>query len=246
MRIVSLVPSVTDALATLGVADQVVGVTKYCVSGAPDAAARLGGTKNPEVQRVIALRPDLVVVNTEENRPEDIAVLREAGLEVEETYPRTVADAASLVRRLGSLVDAEEAAEPIAAGIDEAIDRARGAAPSTRVMALTLVWRKPWMGLGPGTYASDLLWTCGFGNVLSGYAEDYPTLEEGTRFGADVVLLPSEPYEFGESDLEAVAGLMGEEVPARFVDGQALTWHGPRTATALAEFSALAGELAEA
>ncbi|AXV06912.1 Metal binding protein [Euzebya pacifica] len=242
-RIVSLVPSVTDALDRFGVADRVVGVTTYCTHGAPDAAVRVGGTKNPDVQRIIALRPDLVVTNTEENRPEDIQRLRDAGLTVEETYPRTVADAAKMTRRLGELVDATAVAADLADAVDAAIEAARAAAPSTRVMALTLVWRKPWMGLGPGTYASDLLWTCGFGNVLSGYEADYPRLEAGLAFGADVALLPSEPYAFEDKDLDPVRELAGD-VATRFVDGELLTWHGPRTADGLRTFSALAVELA--
>ena len=243
MRIVSLVPSATDLLATIGAGEDLVGVTRYCTDGAPDDAARIGGTKNPDVAAVVDLAPDLVVANTEENRPEDLERLREAGLTIEETYPRTVRDALTMTRRLGRVTGHEAEADRHADAIRDAIAAAEAAVPSPRVMALTLVWRRPWMGLGPDTYADDLLWTCGFGNVLSGFDDRYPRLEEGLFLGADVVLLPSEPYEFGEEDLPAVADLAGE-VPTRFVDGQALTWHGPRTAAALARFSALATELA--
>lgn len=245
MRIVSLVPSATDLLATIGAGEDLVGVTTYCTDGAPEEAVRIGGTKNPSVEEVLALRPDLVVANTEENKPEQIDALREAGVAVEETYPRTVRDAITMTRRLGEVTGHEAEADRHADAIRDAIAAAEAAVPSPRVMALTLVWRRPWMGLGPDTYADDLLWTCGFGNVLSGFGERYPRLEEGLRLGADVVLLPSEPYEFGPDDRPAVAALAGE-VPTRFVDGQALTWHGPRTAAALRTFSALARELAGA
>lgn len=243
MRIVSLVPSLTDAVAALGRGEDLVGVTSWCTDGAPPHAERVVGTKNPDVDRVVALAPDLVLANTEENRAEDLERLRAAGLEVEETYPRTVEQAARMIRRLGELLDARDVAEARATDVEQAAARARAAAPPVQVMALTLVWRKPWMGLGAGTYASDLLATCGFGNVLSGFAEDYPRLEEGLVLGQDVVLLPSEPYAFGPDDLPAVEALAGAG-DARFVDGQALTWHGPRTAAALDVFSALAGELA--
>lgn len=244
MRIISLVPSLTDAVAVLGAAVHVVGVTRYCTDGAPDGAERIGGTKNPDVQRIIALRPDLILANTEENKPEHLDRLREAGMTVEETYPRTVRDCVTLTRRLGEVVGAQVRADRLADTLDEAIEGAVWPADTPRVMALTLVWRKPWMGVGPGTYIDDLLWTCGFGNVLSGFEEPYPTLDASFVLGPDVVLLPSEPYAFSDDDLPAVADLAGGDVPTRYVDGQALTWHGPRTAAAITTFAALARGLA--
>jgi ABC-type hemin transport system substrate-binding protein len=246
VRVVSLVPSLTDLVAQLGAADDLVGVTDWCTDGAPTAAARIRGTKNPDVQRVVALRPDVVLANTEENRPDDLARLREAGVAVEETYPRTVPEAAAMIRSVGAVLGRGSAAAPLADAVDEAAGAAAWPDDRPRVMALTLVWRKPWMGLGPATYASDLLWRAGFGNVLSGSEEDYPRLDPALVLGPDVVLLPSEPYAFGDADLPAVAELVGDDVPTRFVDGQALTWHGPRTAQALPTFAALARELSAA
>ncbi|MEE8602382.1 helical backbone metal receptor [Euzebya tangerina] len=244
MRIVSLVPSLTDAVAQLGSAEDLVGVTEWCTSGAPDGAVRIGGTKNPAVADIVALQPELVLANTEENKPSSLDELREAGLAVEEFYPRAVRDVPPMLRRLGQLTDAAERGAQLAQDVQDAIDEAAWPADLERVMALTLVWRKPWMGLGAQTYADDLLWQAGFGNVLSGFDEPYPRLEEGLVFGQDVVLLPSEPYEFGPADLEAVAALAGPG-PTEFVDGQALTWHGPRTADALRTFGELARRLAD-
>ncbi len=241
MTVVSLVPSVTDTLAALGVADRLIGVTRYCTHGAPPQAQRVGGTKNPDVEAVVALRPDLVLANTEENRPRDLDALRAAGLEVHESFPRTVAQARDLVTEIADLLGVADAAAPLVADIDAALAEVAAAAPATRVMALTLVWRKPWMGLGPDTYADDLLWQCGFANVLSGAGDRYPKLDLAPP-GPDVVLLPSEPYAFGDADLDAVRDLVGP-VPARFVDGQLLTWHGPRTAEALRVFGRLATAL---
>ncbi|MGI9017131.1 MAG: helical backbone metal receptor [Euzebya sp.] len=240
MRIVSLVPSLTDAVAAMGGSDDLIAVTDYCVSGAPESAARIGGTKNPDIHQIVALRPDVVLANTEENKPEELDRLRQSGLRVEETYPRTVADAVMMTRQIGEVVGRPAAAEPLASAIEQALDQITWPQRTPRVMALTLVWRKPWMGLGPQTYADDLLWHCGFGNVCSGFEEPYPKLDPAFVLGPDVVLLPSEPYEFTQDDLTAVAELTGPEVPAHFVDGQALTWHGPRTAEALRTFSALA------
>lgn len=243
MRLVSLVPSTTETVAALGRADWLVGATKYCTVGAGPDVPRVGGTKNPAIDEIVALRPDLVLANTEENRPDDLAALREAGVAVHETLPKTVVRARSVLIEIGAAVDAATEADRLAAQIDRALDEARAAAPAQRVVALTLIWRKPWMGLGPDTYADDLLWQCGFANALSGFADRYPKLDPGLRLGADVVLLPSEPYEFGPDDLGPLEDLAGV-TPARFVDGELLTWHGPRTAAGLRAFSKLARELA--
>ena len=244
MRIVSLVPSTTETVAALGAGHQLVGVTQYCTVGAPDSAERIGGTKNPSLQAIAKLAPDLVLANTEENRVPDLDSLRAAGLQVHESFPKTVPEARDVIVELGKLLEASDAAAAIADDIDAALDEAeaRAQAQTKRVVALTLIWRKPWMGVGPDTYADDLLWRCGFANALSGFDERYPRLEEGTLFGADVVLLPSEPYEFGEKDFPAVASL-ALNTPPRLVDGELLTWHGPRTAEGLRLFSALAADL---
>lgn len=245
MRIVSLVPSLTDAVATLGRAEALVGVTRFCVHGAPDTAERVGGTKNPDVDRVITLEPDLVLANTEENRAEDLTRLRQAGLQVQEHHPRAVADVGPMLQRLGATLDADDAADALIADVETARRRAASRVPAPRVAAVTLIWRRPWMAVGPGTYADSLLWECGFANVLAGFGEPYPKLDPSFVLGADVALLPSEPYAFGAADHAAVHALVGEETRLVEVDGELLTWHGPRTAPALDAFSALAADLAE-
>lgn len=242
-RIVSLVPSATQTLAALGAGERVVGVTDSCRDGVPAAAARVGGTKNPDLGAVRDLAPDVVVANAEENRPEDLTALRAAGVTVHETHPRAVADVEGLLRDLAALVGEPDAAAPLVADLAAARLDAAARAPRTRVVAVTLVWRRPWRGVGPDTYADDLLWQCGFANALAGWDDRYPRLEPGLLLGADVVLLPSEPYAFGPDDRDAVADLVGDDVAQRFVDGALLTWHGARTAEALRTFSALAAEL---
>ena len=243
MRIVSLVPSTTETVAALGRAGDLVGVTTYCTVGGPDDAARVGGTKNPSVAAIVSLRPDLVLANTEENRPVDLDELRAQGLRVLEALPKTVEQARDVVLEIGAALDAGTEAAAIAADIDAALVQAREDAPAYRVVALTLIWRRPWMAIGPDTYADNLLWECGFANALSGYDERYPRLDAGLMLGTDVVLLPSEPYEFTHDDLPAVAELV-PNTPTRLVDGELLTWHGPRTAQGLRTFSALACALA--
>ncbi len=250
MRIVSLVPSLTEAVAALGRADALVGVTRWCEIGAPDGAARIGGTKNPDVAAVVALAPDLVLANTEENRAEDLAALRAAGLAVHETFPRRVADVAPMLRELGALLDGGRgagggevaaAAGVHAAAVESALRAARAAAGAP-LRTLTLIWRKPWMAAAAGTFAADLLAACGLAPALDGADGDrYPRLAPGDARldGLDLVLLPSEPYAFSAADLPAVRRLTGD-VPHAFVDGRLLTWHGVGTARALTAFAALA------
>ena len=245
MRIVSLVPSTTETVAALGRAHDLVGVTTYCTVGAPDDAVRVGGTKNPSLAAVVALRPDVVLANTEENRPADLDELRAQGVQVLESLPKTVTQARDVVIQIGAALGADGEAAEIAAGIDAALAQARAAAPSRQVVAVTLIWRRPWMAIGPDTYADNLLAECGFANALTGYDERYPKLEPGLLLGADVVLLPSEPYAFTAQDLPAVAELI-PGTPTRLVDGELLTWHGPRTAEGLRAYSALAAEVASA
>lgn len=242
-RIVSLVPSVTHALAALGAGDRVVGVTDWCTRGVPAGAARVGGTKNPSVDRVAALAPDAVVVNLEENRADDVDALAAAGIELVVTHPRRVGDVAALIRRLADLVGRPARAEPLLADLDAAREQARRRRPERPLAALTLIWRRPWRAVGPDTYVDDLLTCCGFANVLSGFDDPWPGLDPALVLGPEVVLLPSEPYAFGSDDVPAVHELLGVAVPHRFIDGELLTWHGPLTATALRELSALAAEV---
>jgi ABC-type Fe3+-hydroxamate transport system substrate-binding protein len=242
VRVVSLVPSLTEAVAHLGYADRLVGVTKFCTVGAPPHAARLRGTKNPALGAVLALKPDLVLANTEENRSDDLDALRAAGVEVLETFPHGVDDVGPLLEDLAAALGAPGAAGQAAAEVERAAAAAAARAPEMPIATLTLIWRKPWVGVGPGTFVDDLLMRCGFANVLSGWDDRYPRLDPALVLRPEVVLLPSEPYEFGDDDLPAVHELLGD-VPQRFVDGRLLTWHGPSTATALRVFSDLALEL---
>lgn len=239
-------PSATHALAELGAGDRVVGVTDWCTRGVPAGAMRVGGTKNPSLDRVAALEPGAVVVNTEENRADDIDALAAAGMHLVVTHPRSVDDVAVLIRRLAGLVGRPVRAEPLLADLDAAGEQARRRRPARPLAALTLVWRKPWRAVGPGTYVDDLLARCGFANVLTGFDDSWPGLDPGLVLGPEVVLLPSEPYAFGDDDVPAVHELLGEAVPHRFVDGELLTWHGPLTAAALRELSEVAADVAAA
>nr|WP_202553684.1 helical backbone metal receptor [Streptomyces sp. SID4936] len=216
-----MVPSLTEAVAVTA-PGLLVGVTDWCTHPAGLTAARIGGTKNPDVTAVLALRPDLVVANEEENREADLAALRAAGTEVFVTAIRTLDQAFEELDRV--LVTACGAARP--RWLDEA-EAAWAALPPPRAprRAIVPVWRRPWMVLGRDTFAGDLLARLGVENTYADHAERYPRipLDALNAAGADLVVLPDEPYRFTADDgPEAFPAL-----PAKLVDGRYLTWYGP-------------------
>lgn len=235
-RIVSLVPSVTELLLALGVGDRIVATTTFCP--AVDGAALVRGTKNPQVDAIVALAPDLVFANVEENRERDVEQLRAAGLNVHVSFPRTVAQAAQMVREVGALVGAEQAAAAIADEIDAERARLHERASPDPVTVFCAVWCDPWMAVGDDTYAADLLATAGLMVVPPGLKR-YPrvTLDQVRALSPRLVLLPSEPYAFTDADVDVFDGWAARVM---LVDGQLLTWHGARTAEALRNFSAYA------
>lgn len=214
MRIVSLVPSLTETLSAWGRTP--IACTRFCER--PDLES-VGGTKNPIVARIAALEPDLVVMDEEENRREDYDALVARGLEVFVTDVRSLEDVDTFLAKLATRVETRW--QPLALG----------AAASARLQAFIPIWRRPWMALGTPTYGASLLAHLGVANVFDGNGP-YPTLEldEARRRRPDVVLAPSEPFPFGErqrDELESVA-------PTTFLDGQDLFWWGYRTTFALA------------
>lgn len=285
-RIVSLVPSLSEALVVLGLGDRLVGVTAYCVlpPGAFAALPKVGGTKDADVAAIVGLRPDLVIANQEENTARVVGKLAEAGIDVWVTYPRTVREGAELLRALARLGTAPEVearvVEPVFAAL-EAAERRRGRRPGPAradrsgpaegavdpaaarlpppVRVFCAIWRDPWMTVGADTYIHDLIELCGGANV---FAESISSVEPRERPGSgaertagardhrypivdraaieaarpEVILLPSEPYAFGERDREE---LLGFDCPAAVgsrvhcIDGSLVSWYGPRIAEAI-------------
>jgi len=239
-RIVSLVPSATETVCVLGCADRLVGVTRYCVEPAAELAGvpRIGGTKNPDREAIAAARPDLVLANAEENRPEDIAWLEERFTVLVAT-PRTVVEAASGIRQLGRMLGLDDEVHALLLEIEAQIARAEVEAFGREpVRVFYPIWRKPWMGVNADTYIHDVLRHAGAENVTAQRAERYPVVEAGelADLGVDLVLLPSEPWEFDEAQrLELTEErVFGEGVPLELVDGRDFCWHGARTPTGLA------------
>ncbi|MFE6780590.1 helical backbone metal receptor [Streptomyces sp. NPDC057702] len=227
-RVVSLVPSLTEALATTA-PGLLVGATDWCSHPADLAVERVGGTKNPDVRRVVALAPDLVVANEEENREPDLAALRAAGLRVRVTEVRDLPQALRALHHL--LVEDCGLARPDWLDAAEVAWREVAARPRNPPRtAVVPIWRRPWMVLGRDTFAGDLLARLGVRQVYADHPERYPRipLADLRASGADLVALPDEPYRFTADDgPEAFPGL-----PAALLSGRHLTWYGPSLVTA--------------
>lgn len=237
-RVVSLVPSLTEAVE-VSAPGRLAGATDYCTHPSTLDVPRVGGSKYPKLDRVLDLAPDLVLANSEENRPEDVERLRANGIPV-----WVMAASASVPAALGSLrrilTQAYDLDEP--EWLVEAEEVWREIRP-VRFRAVVPVWRKPWIVLGRDTFAGDVLRRVGVANVYADSAERYPRpdveeLRAHFEADADLLVLPDEPYLFTE-----------EDGPDHFPDtryvlvsGRHLTWYGPSLVEAHA---ALTEELAE-
>jgi len=247
-RIVSLVPSLTEALFAFGVGRRVVGRTRYCTQPPRlvGRVAKVGGTKKVDVEGVLGLEPDLVVAVREENTREDIESLKEAGVPVFVGAPETVADALGMLRKLAERVEAPKA-EAVLGPIERVYGRLREEdrrEGSNRVRRVFVpIWKGPYMSVGSDTYVHDVLETCGGENVC-GSSMRYPIVDLGEveELEPEVVLLPDEPYPFSAEDLPEFHAL---DIPAtredrvHLVDGKLLTWYGPRMGSSLAQLTAL-------
>jgi ABC-type Fe3+-hydroxamate transport system substrate-binding protein len=230
-RVVSLVPSLTEALAATA-PERLVGVTDWCTHPAGLDVPRVRGTKNPDLAAVRVLAPDLVVANQEENRELDVRRLREAGVAVWVTRIETVPEALASMGRL--LEEALGLPEPD--WLAEARRLWGGPVPEPRARVAVPIWRDPWMVVGAGTYTGDLLARAGLANTMAGIEGRYPRVEvadiEASR--PDVVLLPDEPYVFGQTD-----GPEAFTVPTRLIEGRLITWYGPAMVEAHAVLSGI-------
>lgn len=228
MRIVSLVPSATESLITLGV--RPIACTRFCEQpGVPT----VGGTKDPQVAQIVALGPDLVVVNDEENRREDAEALVAAGLAVHSMSPRSVDEVGPALAALGEMVGVE-VHEPVLP-------------PPTppRMSAVAMIWRRPWMTQRRDTYGSSVLERLGYANPFAEAVDRYPIIELSAvaTVGPDLVALPSEPYPFRARHVREIGAAVGS-ARVMLVDGRDLFWWGTRTAAALERLAArLAGPL---
>ncbi len=266
-RVVSLVPSITESFFDLDLGSRLIAVTSDCIRPADSVEylLRVGGTKSPDIARIIALRPDLVLMHDEENRREDGDVLRAADIPVWVTESRTVFDALNLLWAIMDVFD-HPVMVPRVREIERAYDYSLGASRASVPTSVFLpVWRDPWMTVSASSFAFDMLRVCGGLSVgsdaqreqaVSGAAgpdTGIPEVLQGGRYQPitladvlaaqpEVVLLPDEPYSFSEIDQAEIAAL---DIPAahtgriHLIDGSLLTWHGTRMAYALRDLPVL-------
>lgn len=238
-RIISLVPSQTELLHELGLGDRVVGITKFCVH--PEewfhTKPRVGGTKKVDIEKVCALKPDLIIGNKEENERADIEAL-------EQEFPVWMSDvrhltaAADMIAGIGHLTGTQQKAEEILRGIIAAFNKL--GPPEDFRTAAYFIWRDPLMVAGGGTFISDMMSRCGLINVFSDRTERYAGIMPAELAAADpdVILLSSEPYPFREKHIMEF-NMICPGTPVRLVDGEMFSWYGSRLLKAPAYFSSL-------
>lgn len=243
VRIVSLVPSLTEALAALGLDAETVGLTRFCVHPAGWKARKtiVGGTKGTDPARVLALAPDLVIANREENDRAPVEALAASGVPVWLSDIATVADTLDALRSLGRVTGRASEGDALADRIARAF--ASVPPPSRPVRAAYLIWRDPWMTVGADTIVHDVMARGSLANAF-GDRTRYPavTPDEIHAADPDVVLLSSEPFPFAEQHVAEVQAI-APRARIVLVDGEALSWYGPRLALAPAEIARVLGEI---
>lgn len=240
-RVVSLVPSMTDTLVEFGLAERIVGVTDYCpkIEGVEETPLRLGGTKNPDVEAIVELSPDLVIVSQEENERNSVEELERAGLKVWITFPRSVHDTLSILSALANLFQLPGALPRIQM-LEQSVSWARRAHYMEERLAFVPVWQgqhnrygRWWMTFNSDTYAHDILRHCGALNVFGERERRYPlgadlgkqpaqpagerdtryprvTVDEVVSAQPQLILLPDEPFPFDVDMLELVVEELAE------------------------------------
>ncbi|MFN0205702.1 MAG: ABC transporter substrate-binding protein [Planctomycetota bacterium] len=246
-RIICLCPSITEALFEIGAGDRVVGVTDYCIHPRDrvEMLPKVGGSKLPDLEALFLLKPDLVIMNEEENRIEDYEEIEARGIPIVNTFPKKVMDTAPMMRVVGRAVGCESAAEKVALEIESAVAAAERSADSTvngntKLKTICLLWKNPFMTINRDTFMHDMIELCGFDNLYSEKTERYPKITKEdfqtlkNERGLDCILLPNEPFEFvpqHATEISAMAGL--PTARAVLCDGQYLTWYGSRTAAGI-------------
>ena len=228
LRIISLVPSHTEMLFDLGLADQIVGITRFCIhpSDRVRSKTRVGGTKQLDLATIIALKPDLLIANKEENSKADIEALVQA-VPVWISDINTLTDAYNMILSIGEITDRKPAAEKMVTGIREGFNSLNPEPALRDIRVAYFIWRKPYMLAGKSTFIDHILELAGFTNAtdLDRYPEVTP--EAIRQLNPDVIFLSSEPYPFSERHLMEFQDLC-PQVKVVFVDGEMFSWYGSR------------------
>jgi len=246
-RIASLVPSLTETLFDLGAGERVVAVTDWCGPALPDGFSppRIGGVRDPRLDELLDLRPQLVLASQEENLRDHVEAIAARGVPVLVVDPHDLEGAAATVEEIGAALDATEAAAIW-------VETIRGAptAATPRVRALYPIWNDPWMTVGPGSYAAHVLGRAGFELVGGVERTPYPglDLDRAAAAAPTALLLPDEPFDFhgpGSGALrEALAARGLAQLTAVALDGRLAAWYGSRSGRRLGELAALCDRMA--
>jgi ABC-type Fe3+-hydroxamate transport system substrate-binding protein len=225
-RIISLVPSLTELLIDLGLKEQLIGRTRFCVHPEEEIedVPIIGGTKNPRVDDIISMKPDIVIANKEENRKEDIEALR-SHVPIELTDIASIEDALITMHDFGKLFDVSEEAHQLINQITEAYEERPDEFP---LQTAYLIWRDPYMSVGNDTYIHDILQKWNLTNAF-GNQKRYPEVSplELRQTNLDLILLSSEPYPFKEKHIEEIKEL-NPSARVMLVDGEWFSWYGSR------------------
>ena len=237
-RIVSLVPSITELLFDLELGAHVVGRTGFCIHPreAVRAVPKLGGTKDVDIDALLALAPSHVIVNIDENTRETFDQLRERVPHVVVTHPNTPLDNLALYELLGAIFARQAQAAALVTRFNAALAQLRGTLagqPTRRV--LYLIWREPWMTVSPDTYIANMLALIGWQTVPRTTQQRYPALtcDALRSLHADLCLLSSEPYPFRDKHIAELHGLLGGNTPVHLIDGEMVSWYGSRAIAGL-------------
>lgn len=227
-RIVSLVPSLSETVCDLGLRSELVACTKFCIEP-PDlhrSVASVGGTKDFDVDAVLALKPTHILCNQEENPKEPVERLM-AAVPTLVTFPKSPSDVPEMLRSMGQFLDAPRAFDEAAGKLETAM---RSFQPLPRRRFLYFIWRNPYMIAGRDTYISRFLELWGWENQCQ-HPDRYPTISPDAiaAGGADILLFSSEPFPFRKRDAERLRSEIANCPPIHRIDGQMLSWFGTRT-----------------
>ena len=239
-RIVSLVPSITELVCDLGLAEQLVGRTGFCIhpKDALRKVPKVGGTKSVNLRKVRALAPTHVIVNVDENRKETADALAEFVPNLIVTHPLAPLDNLALYRQIGNAFDVRDRAEALCAQFENEYNRIK-TKPFESRKVLYLIWKDPWMTVSRDTYVSRTLALFGLHTIPAEAPKRYPELETLDVPGAELVLLSTEPYRFREAHRTELQAVL--RIPAFLIDGEMTSWYGSRAIQGLrylADFAA--------
>lgn len=238
MRILSTVPSLTELLSYLGLDDDLVGITKFCIH--PEhiyrTKTRIGGTKDLKLDLISELAPDLIIANKEENEKSQIEALQE-DFDVLLTDIQDLESALAAIQLIGDRTNKTAEAKTLVTEIERRFSLLR---PSTGTKVLYLIWKDPYMSVGHDTFIDDMLKRIGFQSV-TGHLTRYPEVASG-EFRPDQILLSSEPFPFSEKHVEEIQQTW-PEAEIKLVDGEYFSWYGSRMLGAVSYFNELSDSM---